>query len=264
MTRSCMSAARSSHRGTDSRNISVTMTIRLLGRSMSSQSVSAAEMRRLPVGVIELPAVRQVCGACTTTLRPDGTTRPVAMVPTLRVGGRWGRPGAGRRSRCRAADCGVTLYIDGCRCAELAMTDAQVREQVRAHYAQAATAVLAASGRTTLPIVDAQCCAPAAAGDEVATCCGGDAEVGVVFGPDLYSAAEQGELPAAAVAASLGCGNPMMVAELREGERVLDLGSGGGIDVLLSARRVGERGFAYGVDMTDEMLTLARANAAKA
>src|SRR6476660_3629661 len=124
------------------------------------------------------------------------------------------------------------------------MTDAQVREQVRAHYAQAATAVLAATGRTTLPIVDA--------------------EVGAVFGPDLYSAAEQGELPAAAVAASLGCGNPMVVAELREGERVLDLGSGGGIDVLLSARRVGEQGFAYGVDMTDEMLTLARANAAKA
>ena len=108
------------------------------------------------------------------------------------------------------------------------MTDAQVREQVRAHYAQAATAVLAATGRTALPIVDAQCCTPAAAGDEVATCCGGDAEVGAVFGPDLYSAAEHGELPAAAVAASLGCGNPMLVAELREGERVLDLGSGGG------------------------------------
>jgi len=144
------------------------------------------------------------------------------------------------------------------------MTDADVREKVRAHYAEAATAVLAATGRTTLPIVDAECCAPGAASGEVATCCAGDTEVGPVFGPDLYSAAEQGELPAAAVAASLGCGNPMMVAELREGERVLDLGSGGGIDVLLSARRVGERGFAYGVDMTDEMLSLARANAAKA
>ena len=67
-----------------------------------------------------------------------------------------------------------------------------------------------------------------------------------------------------ALAASLGCGNPLLVAELREGERVLDLGSGGGLDVLLSARRVGETGFAYGVDMTDEMLDLARANAAKA
>jgi ubiquinone/menaquinone biosynthesis C-methylase UbiE len=71
-------------------------------------------------------------------------------------------------------------------------------------------------------------------------------------------------LPVAAVAASLGCGNPIAVAELREGETVLDLGSGGGIDVLLSARRVGPSGFAYGVDMTDEMLALARSNAAKA
>ena len=71
-------------------------------------------------------------------------------------------------------------------------------------------------------------------------------------------------LPVAAVAASLGCGNPTAVAELREGETVLDLGSGGGIDVLLSAKRVGPSGFAYGVDMTDEMLDLARANAVQA
>ena len=82
--------------------------------------------------------------------------------------------------------------------------------------------------------------------------------------PALYSADEHGELPAEAVAASLGCGNPMAVADLRAGEKVLDLGSGGGIDVLLSARRVGPTGFAYGVDMTDEMLDLARANKAKA
>jgi SAM-dependent methyltransferase len=84
------------------------------------------------------------------------------------------------------------------------------------------------------------------------------------FGAALYSAAERSELPAEALAASLGCGNPLAVAELRPGERVLDLGSGAGIDVLLSARRVGETGFAYGVDMTDEMLALARANATKA
>jgi SAM-dependent methyltransferase len=84
------------------------------------------------------------------------------------------------------------------------------------------------------------------------------------FGSALYSAAERSELPAEALAASLGCGNPLAVAELRPGERVLDLGSGAGIDVLLSARRVGETGFAYGVDMTDEMLALARANATKA
>jgi ubiquinone/menaquinone biosynthesis C-methylase UbiE len=80
----------------------------------------------------------------------------------------------------------------------------------------------------------------------------------------LYGADELGELPADAVAASLGCGNPMAVAELRDGETVLDLGAGGGIDVLLSARRVGPDGFAYGVDMTDEMLALANANKAKA
>jgi arsenite methyltransferase len=80
----------------------------------------------------------------------------------------------------------------------------------------------------------------------------------------LYTSAEREELPEAAILASLGCGNPIAVAELREGETVLDLGSGGGIDVLLSARRVGTTGIAYGVDMTDEMLELARRNAAEA
>ena len=76
--------------------------------------------------------------------------------------------------------------------------------------------------------------------------------------------AQRAELPDAAVLASLGCGNPTAVAELREGETVLDLGSGGGIDVILSARRVGPTGRAYGLDMTDEMLALARRNAAEA
>ncbi|HEX5826869.1 MAG TPA: arsenite methyltransferase, partial [Candidatus Limnocylindrales bacterium] len=80
----------------------------------------------------------------------------------------------------------------------------------------------------------------------------------------LYSALERAELPEAAVLASLGCGNPTAVAELREGERVLDLGSGGGIDVLLSARRVGPTGRAIGLDMTDEMLALSQRNAAEA
>ena len=84
------------------------------------------------------------------------------------------------------------------------------------------------------------------------------------FSEDLYRQGETDGLPQEAVLASLGCGNPLAVADLHEGERVLDLGSGGGIDVLLSARRVGPSGFAYGVDMTDEMLTLARASAAKA
>ena len=81
------------------------------------------------------------------------------------------------------------------------------------------------------------------------------------FGAALYGEGEQGELPEAAVLASLGCGNPTAVADLREGEAVLDLGSGGGIDVLLSARRVGPTGKAYGLDMTEEMLALARRNA---
>ncbi|MFI5798944.1 arsenite methyltransferase [Streptomyces sp. NPDC051677] len=89
-------------------------------------------------------------------------------------------------------------------------------------------------------------------------------EVDENFGSTLYAADDRDALPAEAVAASLGCGNPTAVAELREGERVLDLGSGGGIDVLLSARRVGPSGKAHGLDMTDEMLALALANAAEA
>ncbi|MFI1415108.1 arsenite methyltransferase [Streptomyces sp. NPDC020707] len=98
-----------------------------------------------------------------------------------------------------------------------------------------------------------------------AACCGPQpVEIDDTFGSTLYAAADREQLPAEAVAASLGCGNPTAVAELREGERVLDLGSGGGIDVLLSARRVGPTGRAYGLDMTEEMLALALANTAKA
>ncbi len=96
------------------------------------------------------------------------------------------------------------------------------------------------------------------------SCCGGPAVISdeqrEVFGAALYSGDDREELPKAAQLASLGCGNPTAVAELNEGETVLDLGSGGGIDVLLSARRVGLTGRAYGLDMTDEMLELARAN----
>jgi SAM-dependent methyltransferase len=96
-------------------------------------------------------------------------------------------------------------------------------------------------------------------------CCGPTAvEIEPGLGAQLYGQGERDDLPSAAVAASLGCGNPTAVADLNPGERVLDLGSGGGIDVLLSARRVGDTGFAYGVDMTDEMLDLARRNAAEA
>jgi arsenite methyltransferase len=141
-----------------------------------------------------------------------------------------------------------------------------LREEVRARYAAAAIAVTA-SGQTALTVLDGdQCCAPSTTNAAAAnvSCCGGGGAVDAAFGAALYSADEQGELPAEAVAASLGCGNPMMVADLKAGEKVLDLGSGGGIDVLLSARRVGPTGFAYGVDMTDEMLALARANASRA
>jgi arsenite methyltransferase len=119
-------------------------------------------------------------------------------------------------------------------------------DEVRAHYAAAARSVLAGD-RT--PAEGDSCCTPTGE---------------IAFGELLYTAADRAVLPDAAVLASLGCGNPTAVADLREGEVVLDLGSGGGIDVLLSARRVGPTGFAYGLDMTDEMLTLARRNAAEA
>jgi SAM-dependent methyltransferase len=101
----------------------------------------------------------------------------------------------------------------------------------------------------------------AAARSAESGCCAVDSDS---YGPELYSALERAELPNAAVLASLGCGNPLAVAELKPGERVLDLGSGGGIDVLLSAKRVGPTGRAIGIDMTDEMLALAQRNAAEA
>jgi arsenite methyltransferase len=137
-------------------------------------------------------------------------------------------------------------------------TSANRREAVRARYAEAARAVL-----DPRPGVTAACCEGSATG----SCCGtGSAALdsAACFGGQLYGEGETDGLPEGAVLASLGCGNPLAVADLHQGERVLDLGSGGGIDVLLSARRVGPSGFAYGVDMTDDMLTLARANAARA
>jgi arsenite methyltransferase len=126
----------------------------------------------------------------------------------------------------------------------------ELKEEIRARYAEAATGAAAGCGCS-----GEACC-------EENGCCG-DAGPGA-FGAALYDVELQGELPEAALLASLGCGNPTAVAELREGEVVLDLGSGGGIDVLLSAKRVGATGLAYGVDMTDEMLDLARRNAAEA
>jgi len=118
-----------------------------------------------------------------------------------------------------------------------------IREAVRTRYAAAATSATS-------------CCGTGASD------CGAGANDASVISSELYTVDELGALPTAAVLASLGCGNPTALAELRPGETVLDLGSGGGIDVLLSARRVGPTGFAYGLDMTDEMLALARRNAA--
>jgi ubiquinone/menaquinone biosynthesis C-methylase UbiE len=136
-------------------------------------------------------------------------------------------------------------------------------QSVRAHYGAAAT--VAAAGQR------ASCCGPVSPTDSAGGCCGGAAEptwsaVAAVVDPisdNLYDDAERAALPTGAVLASLGCGNPTALAELRAGEVVLDLGSGGGIDVLLSARRVGPTGKAYGLDMTDEMLALARRNQAE-
>ena len=122
----------------------------------------------------------------------------------------------------------------------------ELREEVRRRYAESARAVSEGSS----------------CGCGSGSCCEGETDA--KFGEALYDAELRGELPEAAALASLGCGNPIMVADLHEGETVLDLGSGGGIDVILSAKRVGETGLAFGLDMTDEMLALARANAQEA
>jgi SAM-dependent methyltransferase len=132
-----------------------------------------------------------------------------------------------------------------------------VREQVRARYAAAATKVTAGAG-------DCGCGQPTDCGCDSGGCGGAATAEEPGFGAELYAALDRDQLPDTAVLASLGCGNPTAVAELREGETVLDLGSGGGLDVLLSAKRVGPTGRAYGLDMTEEMLALARGNAAEA
>jgi SAM-dependent methyltransferase len=134
----------------------------------------------------------------------------------------------------------------------LMTTSDELREEVRRRYAESARAVTDGS----------------AGGCGSGGCCADDSSASAVesekFGEILYDAEQRGGLPEAATLASLGCGNPTAVAELREGETVLDLGSGGGIDVILSAKRVGPTGTAYGLDMTDEMLELAQRNAREA
>ncbi len=156
-------------------------------------------------------------------------------------------------SCCEPSDkttCCDPSHGDGCDCAAGQTTNSpatDIREQVRERYAAAAVQVT-----TTDP--GAGCCAPSDTFD-------GGSEV---FGAALYALGDREQIPDTAALASLGCGNPTAVAELHQGETVLDLGSGGGIDVLLSAKRVGPTGLAYGLDMTDEMLALARENQHKA
>ena len=128
-------------------------------------------------------------------------------------------------------------------------TAEELREEVRRRYAESALRVTDES---------------AGCGCGSGSCCADGESDASIFGEALYDAEQRGELPETATLASLGCGNPTAVAELREGETVLDLGSGGGIDVILSAKRVGQTGLAYGLDMTDEMLALARKNATEA
>ncbi|HEU4735751.1 MAG TPA: arsenite methyltransferase [Solirubrobacterales bacterium] len=144
------------------------------------------------------------------------------------------------------AEC-CSAESSSCGCSAGQGKDEEIREAVKSRYAAAAESVSA---------------------EDSASCCGTGTvlsdEEAQVFGAGLYDEGERGELPDTATMASLGCGNPTAVAELGAGETVLDLGSGGGIDVLLSAKRVGPTGKAYGLDMTDEMLDLARENQRKA
>ena len=157
--------------------------------------------------------------------------------------------------------------------------DEQLRTEVRTRYAKTALQVLG----TEQPHASDACCGPTCCTPDAQTtvetkvaeqqqvaaccdtaCCTPQMQDGNPVTSDLYSQAELGTIPLAAALASLGCGNPTALAELQPGEKVLDLGSGGGIDVLLSAKRVGPTGFAYGIDMTDPMLELAERNRVEA
>ena len=130
----------------------------------------------------------------------------------------------------------------------------ELRTTVRARYGEAARRVAEGAGA-------ASCCGPATGSSG---CCGSTTESWDPITANLYDEGQAAGVPAEALLASLGCGNPTALADLNAGETVLDLGSGGGIDVLLSAKRVGPTGKAYGLDMTDEMLSLANENKARA
>lgn len=148
--------------------------------------------------------------------------------------------------------------------------DEQLRQEVSARYARTALQVLGTPSESAASCCAPSCCGPSEAAEpqpvsveasssgSASSCCTTNA--GNPITSDLYTQMELGEIPVAAALASLGCGNPTALAELKPGEKVLDLGSGGGIDVLLSAKRVGPTGFAYGLDMTDPMLELAERN----
>jgi arsenite methyltransferase len=131
----------------------------------------------------------------------------------------------------------------------MSTTAEDLREEVRRRYAESARAVTERTG---------------GGGCGSGSCCAESGSDGASFVEAVYDAEQRGDLPEAATLASLGCGNPTAVADLEDGETVLDLGSGGGIDVILSAKRVGPSGTVYGLDMTDEMLALARQNAREA
>ncbi|MDQ2903418.1 MAG: arsenite methyltransferase [Ktedonobacteraceae bacterium] len=152
-------------------------------------------------------------------------------------------------------------------------SDEQLRQEVSARYARTALQVLGAPSESTVSCCGPSCCGPSETAETQpatvsqassscceSSCCTSDAGQSNPITSDLYTQMELGEIPVAAALASLGCGNPTALAELLPGEKVLDLGSGGGIDVLLSAKRVGPTGFAYGLDMTDPMLELAERN----
>ncbi|GER89507.1 arsenite S-adenosylmethyltransferase [Dictyobacter vulcani] len=148
-------------------------------------------------------------------------------------------------------------------------SDEQLRQEVSARYARTARQVLGTPVEQAESCCASGCCEPSekvepqpAQTDSCceSSCCSSTTDSGDPITSDLYTRMELGEIPVAAALASLGCGNPTALAELKPGEKVLDLGSGGGIDVLLSARRVGPTGFTYGLDMTDPMLELARRN----
>ncbi len=160
----------------------------------------------------------------------------------------------------KSACCGASAAGESCGCAagraSAPVGEPEIRETVRDRYAAAARAMAEHQAQSAATTLEPSCCAT-----DVSTT---DASGVEVFGGALYESAEAQDAPETAVAASLGCGVPTAVADLQEGETVLDLGSGAGADVLISARRVGPSGRAIGLDMTEEMLELARSNAAQA